>query len=175
MVKFQPTRAMAQKLRIPPTRVGGWFICCLGCEGVADCSGGFAPAEFIGGEGGLARGFGCGVAQCFVAAFRPRPKDFSSLVDFEMNVDGLWRCVRFRSRIAFKHRTLRFRERQCFTCQLSAGDRRAFQKALRLLLIGGRAVRDDDARELRRDRKSTRLNSSHGYISYAVFCLKKKT
>src|SRR2546422_8382245 len=33
------------------------------------------------------------------------------------------------------------------------------------------------ARERRvsaRDRKSTRLNSSHGYISYAVFCLKKK-
>src|SRR2546429_1560103 len=30
------------------------------------------------------------------------------------------------------------------------------------------------ARDLRPDRKSTRLNSSHGYISYAVFCLKKK-
>src|SRR2546422_10820893 len=29
-------------------------------------------------------------------------------------------------------------------------------------------------RMLTRDRKSTRLNSSHGYISYAVFCLKKK-
>src|SRR2546422_10240386 len=28
--------------------------------------------------------------------------------------------------------------------------------------------------EPRSDRKSTRLNSSHGYISYAVFCLKKK-
>src|SRR5687768_18290868 len=28
---------------------------------------------------------------------------------------------------------------------------------------------------LSEDRKSTRLNSSHGYISYAVFCLKKKT
>src|SRR2546422_4195752 len=28
--------------------------------------------------------------------------------------------------------------------------------------------------EAERDRKSTRLNSSHGYISYAVFCLKKK-
>src|SRR2546422_5754597 len=27
---------------------------------------------------------------------------------------------------------------------------------------------------IRADRKSTRLNSSHGYISYAVFCLKKK-
>src|SRR3712207_8422238 len=29
--------------------------------------------------------------------------------------------------------------------------------------------------EQRRDRKSTRLNSSHANISYAVFCLKKKT
>src|SRR5687768_17908411 len=29
-------------------------------------------------------------------------------------------------------------------------------------------------RVARSDRKSTRLNSSHGYISYAVFCLKKK-
>src|SRR5687768_17741860 len=29
------------------------------------------------------------------------------------------------------------------------------------------------AAEDREDRKSTRLNSSHGYISYAVFCLKK--
>src|SRR2546422_6190282 len=32
----------------------------------------------------------------------------------------------------------------------------------------------NDAGVLFRDRKSTRLNSSHGYISYAVFCLKKK-
>src|SRR2546422_7491470 len=31
-----------------------------------------------------------------------------------------------------------------------------------------------DITERKRDRKSTRLNSSHGYISYAVFCLKKK-
>src|SRR5687768_18249002 len=34
---------------------------------------------------------------------------------------------------------------------------------------GGAAVEGDPV-----DRKSTRLNSSHGYISYAVFCLKKK-
>src|SRR2546422_7615945 len=36
---------------------------------------------------------------------------------------------------------------------------------------------DNPARQRRpsaEDRKSTRLNSSHGYISYAVFCLKKK-
>src|SRR5688572_31071724 len=31
-----------------------------------------------------------------------------------------------------------------------------------------------DGRHHRRDRKSTRLNSSHSQISYAVFCLKKK-
>src|SRR5688572_31681346 len=31
-----------------------------------------------------------------------------------------------------------------------------------------------DARQQRADRKSTRLNSSHSQISYAVFCLKKK-
>src|SRR2546429_290646 len=35
-----------------------------------------------------------------------------------------------------------------------------------------RGVRFHNGREI--DRKSTRLNSSHGYISYAVFCLKKK-
>src|SRR2546429_6807139 len=43
--------------------------------------------------------------------------------------------------------------------------------------LGG-GTRPDGARpgagRDRRDRKSTRLNSSHGYISYAVFCLKKK-
>src|SRR2546422_7851271 len=37
---------------------------------------------------------------------------------------------------------------------------------------GARAIHD--GREGKGDRKSTRLNSSHGYISYAVFCLKKK-
>src|SRR5258708_29725460 len=36
-------------------------------------------------------------------------------------------------------------------------------------------LRKWDYGENRRDRKSTRLNSSHQIISYAVFCLKKKT
>src|SRR2546427_5179957 len=38
---------------------------------------------------------------------------------------------------------------------------------------GGRAGQEKRG-QLRRDRKSTRLNSSHSQISYAVFCLKKK-
>src|SRR5438128_6614194 len=38
----------------------------------------------------------------------------------------------------------------------------------------GQARRQHHFEELRLDRKSTRLNSSHGSISYAVFCLKKK-
>src|SRR5205809_1309258 len=43
--------------------------------------------------------------------------------------------------------------------------------------VGRRPRRGRDLRCRARavlDRKSTRLNSSHGYISYAVFCLKKK-
>src|SRR5947209_12615581 len=39
---------------------------------------------------------------------------------------------------------------------------------------GGEANPVDDVVEPRLDRKSTRLNSSHANISYAVFCLKKK-
>src|SRR3712207_7982966 len=47
--------------------------------------------------------------------------------------------------------------------------------------LGGRGVAEHDAGDARTavegrgvDRKSTRLNSSHANISYAVFCLKKK-
>src|SRR2546429_6513311 len=45
--------------------------------------------------------------------------------------------------------------------------------------FGPRHVREQSAiirpwNPVLQDRKSTRLNSSHGYISYAVFCLKKK-
>src|SRR5687768_17788181 len=41
--------------------------------------------------------------------------------------------------------------------------------------VQGRSWAAGDLRDpLGQDRKSTRLNSSHGYISYAVFCLKKK-
>src|SRR2546429_4583957 len=45
---------------------------------------------------------------------------------------------------------------------------------MRRLLQHGREAEELAVRRLIQDRKSTRLNSSHGYISYAVFCLKKK-
>src|SRR5687768_18358066 len=56
------------------------------------------------------------------------------------------------------------------------------EAAMQMRLAVARAKHSDfSARRLRErlyqfleDRKSTRLNSSHGYISYAVFCLKKK-
>src|SRR2546430_10466262 len=44
------------------------------------------------------------------------------------------------------------------------------ERALQRQLVRGPADRDADL-----DRKSTRLNSSHSQISYAVFCLTKKT
>src|SRR5687768_17682922 len=40
--------------------------------------------------------------------------------------------------------------------------------------VYGRCGPDEECTFWAVDRKSTRLNSSHGYISYAVFCLKKK-
>src|SRR3712207_7562400 len=46
--------------------------------------------------------------------------------------------------------------------------------ALRLRRRRGGAVACGRVRRRRQDRKSTRLNSSHANISYAVFCLKKK-
>src|SRR3989449_10819006 len=58
-------------------------------------------------------------------------------------------------------------------------DRRTFERWFaRLRLPSPRhflAAAAGAARTSARDRKSTRLNSSHGYISYAVFCLKKKS
>src|SRR2546422_5691111 len=55
-------------------------------------------------------------------------------------------------------------------------------RALLVVDLAGELKRTRQALRLRQiepfgskgDRKSTRLNSSHGYISYAVFCLKKK-
>src|SRR5256885_4870158 len=53
------------------------------------------------------------------------------------------------------------------------GAARAVRRQLDVSRPAGRAVRRYDV-QLPADRKSTRLNSSHLVISYAVFCLKKK-
>src|SRR2546429_2489228 len=50
-------------------------------------------------------------------------------------------------------------------------ERRGHQHAAAHFGLDVEIIRDLQVVE---DRKSTRLNSSHGYISYAVFCLKKK-
>src|SRR5207245_10732633 len=64
----------------------------------------------------------------------------------------------FVARRACRNRALG-RLRQCRLCQPHRGNRR--------VTLGNPTERTID-------RKSTRLNSSHGSISYAVFCLKKK-
>src|SRR2546422_6642801 len=61
----------------------------------------------------------------------------------------------------------------------ASGERSAERDLVGVLEVGadrqaaGQAG-DGDLGRASIDRKSTRLNSSHGYISYAVFCLKKK-
>src|SRR5205809_1539447 len=65
----------------------------------------------------------------------------------------------FRSRVAVHRRRGGGRGREGHADAVAPGD------AHRVLAV---------LRPRAEDRKSTRLNSSHGYISYAVFCLKKK-
>src|SRR2546422_1406093 len=57
-----------------------------------------------------------------------------------------------------------------------AGVRDAAFEAGEIGILGerGRGQVEEPRGSVIADRKSTRLNSSHGYISYAVFCLKKK-
>src|SRR5205809_3407826 len=50
-----------------------------------------------------------------------------------------------------------------------------FAGILKIVLQGALTPKGKKHARIVRDRKSTRLNSSHGYISYAVFCLKKKS
>src|SRR5687768_17809380 len=47
-------------------------------------------------------------------------------------------------------------------------------RAVRSLIRRRQTILHSHVKPANQDRKSTRLNSSHGYISYAVFCLKKK-
>src|SRR5689334_24421269 len=81
----------------------------------------------------------------------------------------------------FPYTTL-FRSHPQSTYRAAFSTSRACDGGRRLLAPDlGNRIRDDPAHtaahspaHARRDRKSTRLNSSHSSISYAVFCLKKK-
>src|SRR2546429_4724501 len=66
----------------------------------------------------------------------------------------------------------RLRERKLIVALLAGLE--AWKRVVRCGHFGGVPAVARDAVQSE-DRKSTRLNSSHGYISYAVFCLKKKT
>src|SRR3712207_7302549 len=66
-------------------------------------------------------------------------------------------------------------------CQMASGDTKRVVSCLSLEFISIRRScvqvlfnTTELGREMTEDRKSTRLNSSHANISYAVFCLKKK-
>src|SRR3712207_7694887 len=76
-------------------------------------------------------------------------------------------------------RSLRI-ENSIGSCILGGITRKGGERAMRGInkaILLGRATRDAELRhtESNKDRKSTRLNSSHANISYAVFCLKKTT
>src|SRR6266567_3136068 len=68
--------------------------------------------------------------------------------------------------------------RLTWRCRVSWRERSAVQRdvprGIEDVQVGGRAAAGDHDAGGRADRKSTRLNSSHSQISYAVFCLKKK-
>src|SRR3712207_7982809 len=77
----------------------------------------------------------------------------------------------FRSRVAVDGRGPLDRDRVAAAVR---HPRRAQGRRLAAALLHGAVGVDGPGRQRTGDRKSTRLNSSHANISYAVFCLKKK-
>src|SRR5947209_11346555 len=66
-------------------------------------------------------------------------------------------------------------EKRCIATQAHVGDDRRHRLIDFRVLCGLKRDQSiESGVEARQDRKSTRLNSSHANISYAVFCLKKK-
>src|SRR5438067_6081325 len=75
----------------------------------------------------------------------------------------------FRSRVRHGHR-----QRLVDARELAPVLRHGLAEVARVALFAAVVDPFADGRDLIRDRKSTRLNSSHVSISYAVFCLKQK-
>src|SRR3712207_7802814 len=80
----------------------------------------------------------------------------------------------FRSRLVQPHVADRLHEHGDLTSQALVDARHLAGDDPELLLEGRVVDPEVEAAPLEGDRKSTRLNSSHANISYAVFCLKKK-
>src|SRR5688572_32086571 len=87
-------------------------------------------------------------------------------------------CLRYASYVderglySFPTRRSSDLRRSFIRWKTSVADRVGGRRRSAVWLLPGRA--DHDSGGVARDRKSTRLNSSHSQISYAVFCLKKK-
>src|SRR2546429_6774598 len=77
-----------------------------------------------------------------------------------------------RAQNVYENRQRKLREAETESEQAKDRRRSFLARQEELSLEWARAL--GEKQTLERDRKSTRLNSSHGYISYAVFCLKKK-
>src|SRR5436190_18348605 len=90
-------------------------------------------------------------------------------------------CLGLVDRLFFLYCSENYRDLHSFPTRRSSD--LYWMSAIRLDRFGSYSIRTTEAatpsflfrlKSIRRDRKSTRLNSSHTVISYAVFCLKKK-
>src|SRR2546429_4861309 len=86
----------------------------------------------------------------------------------------LFRSFMIESILALAARLLSLFRRRGLDRDLDAELRSHLDMAVEHHLAQGMNSEQARRQALLEDRKSTRLNSSHGYISYAVFCLKKK-
>src|SRR5687768_17968421 len=73
----------------------------------------------------------------------------------------------------FPYTTL-FRSLTLVATGMMANDKTYVREKEAAQILNRALAREPQHPGVTQDRKSTRLNSSHGYISYAVFCLKKK-
>src|SRR2546430_2892000 len=89
----------------------------------------------------------------------------SGVVNRRSKILGLWSCGKAATKAVGKRKASWVRKYSCQTARAALRRLTAAEKCL------NGAVH---ARACLADRKSTRLNSSHSQISYAVFCLKKK-